>query len=445
MEGGPGQAFEARCAHALDHALGEVEAYRSWRGFDPGPRAPIDRRYQALPALTKQLMNLHAPPAFVAAGRSVEEGLRDGEIELVTTSGTTGDRIVNVWYQPWWDASERSSWALNAHARRVATGDHREAILVSPLNVGVRSDRPLPLERRRLGRFLYLNELVDPLAWPDDHLERMLHELALFRPAVLEANPSLLSRLCRYAARVGVRPFQPELVTFTYEYPSLLHRRHVQAIFDAPLVSSYGTTEAAYVFVECEHGRMHQNTASCRVDLLPFAAEHASPSLGKLLVTTFDNPWRALIRFDSGDLGRLAEGPCPCGRTEGLVLASIEGRAVNLTTTPEGRPITQAEVDRRLSTVEGLDEYALLQTDRRSYQLQVVSDRGDPAVPARAGRALRELYGPGARLAVSPARALAPEASGKYRLVKASFAIDSTSLVEPSLRPPLPPEVANGG
>jgi len=439
----PADPYLARCAVTLDRAL-EVPAYRSWRPFDPGQGVAVDRRYRALPALTKQLMNHHAPAAFVAAGRSLDQALRGGEIELVTTSGTTEDRIENVWYQPWWDASERASWTLHARARQVATGDHPEAILVSPLNVGYASEEPLPFERRRLGRFLYLNELVDPLAWPEGHYRRMLRELALFRPVVLEANPSLLSRLCRWAARAGERPFQPALITLTYEYPSLLHRRHIRAVFDAPIVSSYGSTEAGYVLIECEHGRMHQNTESCRVDFLPFSPHRSSPSVGKLLITTFDNPWRALVRFDAGDLGRLAEGPCPCGRTQGLTLSSVEGRAVNLTTAPDGRLVTQADVDRRLAEVAGLDEYQLLQTAQASYALRVVGDAGAQGVVCGAEQALRDLYGPEAGIAVSRAAALAPEASGKYRLVRSSLPIDSTSFVEPAFRPPLPPESRPG-
>jgi phenylacetate-CoA ligase len=437
---GPGR-FTTRCTAALEQALGDVAAYRTWRAFDPGSGVSVDARYRALPALTKPLMNLHAPAAFAAPGLDLAQGLRAGEIELVSTSGTTEDRIQNVWYQPWWDASERASWELNAHARRAATGDHREAILVNPLNVGIASEVPLALEQRRLGRFLYLNERVDLLSWPDGHLDRILDELALFRPAVLEANPSYLSRLCRYALRTGRRPFQPALITLTYEFPSLLHRRHIQAVFEAPIMSSYGSTEAGYVFSECEHGCMHQSTEACRVDFLPLAAEHASPSVGVLLITTFENPWRALLRFDAGDLGRLATGPCRCGRTDGLTLSAIEGRTINLTRTPAGALVTQAEVDRCLAEVPGLEEYQLHQRDERSYALQVVT-RGDAtAVQRRAGAALRERYGPGAEVTVSLATALAPEPSGKFRLVRAAFPMDARSLVEPALRPPLPPEL----
>jgi phenylacetate-coenzyme A ligase PaaK-like adenylate-forming protein len=436
----PPDAFGARCTAALEEALGRVAAYRRWRAFDPGAGAGVDRRYAALPALTKRAMA--RPEDFVPPGRSLEEALRAREVELVTTSGSTDDKITNVWCQGWWDASERASWALNAHAARVMTGTHREAILVSPLNVGVASERgDLPMERRRVGRLLYLNDLVDPLAWPEGHYRRMIAELDEYRPAVLEANPSLLSRLSRWAVRHAPGVFQPELIVFTYEYPSAIHRRHIGRVFRAPQVSSYGTTEAGYVFVECEHGRLHQNAASCRVDLVPFAARCGGPRLGQLLVTTLDNPWRALLRFDVGDLGRLADGHCPCGRREGLTLAAIEGRTINLTVRPDGAPVTQAQVDAALAAVPGVDEYDLRQADARRFRLKVGGDAAcDARLRAQARDALAALYGAGAAIEVEAGTEFPPEPSGKHRLVRAAFPVDAARFLDPGARPPDAPE-----
>ncbi len=83
----------------------------------------------------------------------------------------------------------------------MATGNHMEAILVNARNVGIPSDEvDLPFEKRRLARFLYLNEKTNPALWPPRLMDRMIDELAVFKPAILEANPSLLAKLCRYAA-----------------------------------------------------------------------------------------------------------------------------------------------------------------------------------------------------------------------------------------------------
>jgi phenylacetate-CoA ligase len=431
--------FGQRCTAALEQALCCVPAYRSWRPFDLGGGVGVDRRYSELPALTKRAMA--RPADFVPAGRSLEEGLRRGEIELVTTSGSTEDRVTNVWCQSWWDGSERASWALNATASRVMTGAHREAILVCPLNVGIPSERgDLTMEQRRVGRLLCLNDLVDPLAWPDRHFRRMVAELEEYRPVVLEANPSLLSRLSRWMARHAPGTFQPELIVFTYEYPSAIHRRHIRRVFRAPMMSSYGTTEAGYVFVECEHGRLHQNVASCRVDLVPFAERFGGPRLGTLLVTTLDNPWRSLIRFDVGDLGRVAEAPCPCGRREGLTLETIEGRSINLTVRPDGVPVTQAQVDAALAQVPGIEEYDLRQADECRYHLKVSCEAAfDAAVGRRAREALAALYGPAAEIQIEAGASFPPEPSGKFRLVRAEFSIDAAQFLDPRARPPTAP------
>lgn len=433
--------YHRRCEAALRLALEETRAYESWRAFDLGEAAPLDARYGALPALTKRQMNHHAPAAFVPRGRSLDHGIARGEVELVATSGTTSERVINAWHQPWWDASERASWQLNAHARRTATGDHREAILSSPLSVGFRSDRgDLSFDQRRLGRFLFLNDLVDPLAWSEPHFERMLAELAHFQPHVLEANPSLLGRLSRWALSQGRRPFSPALIVLTYESPSLVHLRQIRAAFDAPVMSSYGTTESGYVFVECEHGRLHQNVESCRVDFVPFREGLGVPGLGTLLVTAFDNPWRSLLRFDSSDLALLEEAPCPCGRSEGLTLASIEGRQANLTTTPEGAPVTPAHIDRRLAEVPGLVDYQLHQQDARSYLLRAAAEAGlDASMEHELARALRDVYGPGARIQVAEAQDLGPESSGKFRLVRSALAVDVDAFLDPRRRPPPAP------
>ncbi len=193
--------YHERSRDLLEAALKELSAYQSWRAFDPGPRYPIDARYAAMPALTKKDIRDHFPDGFVPPGKDMKQGLQSGEIEFVKTSGTSDVSVTNIWNQKWWDESERLSWKLNSHAARLATGTHHEAILANPLNVGfISNDADLPMEKRRLARFLYLNEKTDPALWTPALMERMTDELAEFKPAVLEANPSLLAKLCRHIA-----------------------------------------------------------------------------------------------------------------------------------------------------------------------------------------------------------------------------------------------------
>ena len=429
-----------RCERALDEALRSTPAYESWRALDPGPAVSVCSRYAALPALTKADLRLHGPQGFVPHGRDIAAGVAAHEIELVQTSGSTGDRVTNVWYQPWWDASEAASWQVNACARAAAVGEHPEAILTSPWCTGFPcEDDYLAVHQRTMGRFLYLSERSDPSTWSAELMDRMASELNAFKPVVIEANPSFLARLSRHIVERRLRVPSPAIIILTYENPSILHHRQISRAFDAPVASSYGATEAAYVFMECEAGRMHQVTESCHVDFLPFAQEHGGPDIGRILVTTFGNPWRALVRFDIGDVVRLnGPAPCPCGRSEGLTLASVEGRTISITLTPSGRAVTQGAVDRALGAVEGLVEYQMLQKGPVAYHVRFVPEEGASSIVGRAAReALRGVYGNAAVITAEPAGAIVPEPPGKYKLAKPHETVDPDALLDVEYAPRL--------
>ena len=418
---------------ALETALKEIPAYRLWRLFDPGAGYPVDTRYQAMPALTKKDIREHFPNGFVPPDVNIQKGLDSGEISFVQTSGTTDDKVTNIWNQKWWDASERASWKLNAHATRLATGEHPEAILVNPLNVGIASDTiDLPLAERRLARFLYLSERTSYSKWTKSHMDRMIRELAIFKPVILEANPSLLAKLCRYAFESKQTVFQPGLIVLTYENPTLFHYRQIRQVFSTPIASSYGTTETGYVFMQCEEGKFHQNTEFCRVDFQPLKKEHGGPSLGRILVTPFHNEWYHLVRFDVGDLVRLdEEGKCACGRSSGFILSATEGRFVNVTLTCMGRLVTSRELDTNLSILNEIDEYKLEQSTKDSYEIHIASRQPDKQqLAASVTSILKKLYGKEAKISVIHEDVIAPESSGKYRISKTLFPLKIEDYLE---------------
>ena len=128
-----------------------------------------------------------------------------------------------------------------------------------------------------------LNEKTDPRCWTSEHIDRMINELGVYQTAVLEANPSLLARLCRYVIAMRKAVFQPRLIVFTYEYPTSFHYRQIPRVFHAPTASPYGSTEAGYVFMQCEQGKFHQNCEFYRVDFQPLKTEHGGPFVGRIL------------------------------------------------------------------------------------------------------------------------------------------------------------------
>jgi phenylacetate-coenzyme A ligase PaaK-like adenylate-forming protein len=423
--------YDERSWNTLDTALGGCSAYRPWRDFDPGLNFPVDARYASMPWLTKKDIREHFPDGFVPSGRNLKQALEKEEVWFVTTSGTMDLAVTNIWNPEWWFASERASWKLNSHLDKICTAEHTEAILANPINVGFKSDEgDLPSEKRRWGNYLYLNEKTTPLLWTPQLMDRMIKELQEFKPDILEANPSLLAKLCRYISRTGKSVYQPKAITLTYEYPTAFHYRQMRSVFSCPTVSSYGATEIGYVFEECECGKLHQNTAYCRVDIQPLRGE---PEVGRILVTTFNNPWYYLIRFDVSDLVRIdPTGKCPCGRDDGIILSNIEGRAMNCTVSTDGKLVTPFELEKAVSILENVDEYRLDQETPDGYLLRLVSERPDKeALGKEAASILKKLYGREANITVVYEKAITPETSGKYRLSRANFPIEIENFLDP--------------
>ena len=415
----------------LELALGEVPGYASWRRADPGPRADVDDRYAALPALTKRELREHFPAGFVPRQRELGPGLAAGEVEFAQTSGSTDDRVTLVFNPAWWEASERAAWGLNRHARRVADGRHREVVLASPRCVGPGfSPKPLSVAERTIGRHLYVNQKINPATWTATDIRRMAAEINDYAPLALEGDPAYLAAFARRLSETGGRIHQPRLVFLTYSYPSRLYLRQIRKVFSAPLVSSYGSTETGHVFMECEAGRLHQNSGHCRVDFLPWLFRHGGPQRGRILVTVFHNPWFVVLRFDIGDVARLDDrGPCPCGRNGGMVLAAIEGRLADVTFDGDGNAVTVDDVDAALAQVAGLTAWQLDLPAPGSLRLRVTAEPGQARQALRLAREqLRKIYGDKAKIDAEAARALLHEKSGKFRFTRPAYPVDHAAL-----------------
>lgn len=412
------EAYFKNCIKTLEIALQRVPPYQSWRPYDLGSSYTVDERFQALPILSKDEYKRFSPDCFVPVERDIREAIERGEIEYVITNGISGEKIKILWSQSWWDKTEQASWALNAHTSTAHLGKHREAILTSALCVGVLSDDyDLSFDERKNDRFLYLNEKSSPLLWQKHHFERIVAELQRFKPLVLEANPSFLSRFARFITKNHLHVFQPSLVLLTYELPSLFDLQDIRQVFNCPICNSYGSTEAGHIFMECEFGRFHQNTTWCRVDLEPLELDCTSADIYRIIVTTFNNPWGVLLRYDTGDLCKSTKDfVCRCGRQEGLIIDRLEGRTRNLTMTVDGKLVTEKQVDLALSGIKSISTYQLVQISANEYLLRFNSKGKTNSIEKLAIAHLRDLYGDSANFFFSEEN-IQPEKSGKFRRV----------------------------
>src|SRR5258708_3289170 len=102
----PDPEHDARALASIARALGEIPFYTKRGHAPPAPGASLDAALRALPVLFKKDVRAALPKQWVPAGSDVKGALASGDIELVETSGTTGDRVRVLWDNGWWPRQE---------------------------------------------------------------------------------------------------------------------------------------------------------------------------------------------------------------------------------------------------------------------------------------------------------------------------------------------------
>ncbi len=159
------------------------------------------------------------------------------------------------------------------------------------------------------------------------------------RPNVISSTPSVLAA---WASRyTGPRL---NLVETTGEPLLYSERNLIEEAFGAPVYDAYGLTECV-VGVECEsHTGFHYWPDAVHVDILDPERDVPVPpgESGEIVLTSFMQERLPIIRYRSGDRGRLLLFPCECGRA--LPRVFFEGRLTSSLSLPRGVQLDEQEL-----------------------------------------------------------------------------------------------------
>lgn len=152
-----------------------------------------------------------------------------------------------------------------------------------------------------------------------------LQKIRDYEPDFIYGYPSAVDTLTRtmQAAKIALRK-PPKVIALTGEPLYGFQRMRISDRWESPLAEEYGCGEVGTMGFECPDGTLH------------IAEENAfiEASDTKLLVTHLHNLRFPLIRYDTGDLGRIDARICRCGRP--LRALAITGRARDRLLGPNG-------------------------------------------------------------------------------------------------------------
>jgi phenylacetate-CoA ligase len=253
---------------------------------------------------------------------------------------------------------------------------------------------------------------------PHDLLAWYVERIRNWQPAVLSGLPTYLQFLARHLERqrLAPLPIRSLLPQGALSTPGL--KRELARAFGVPVHEVYGGHEFGCIATTCEkQEKLHVLISECLVEIVR-EGKHVQPGeVGEIVITAFNNRVMPLIRYRPGDVGRLYDDYCACGRKSQLLI--LEGRLQNTIATSKGL-VTEREVVDFLGSWPNVEFSQLVQrSDTRCDLLVVESDSGHPDLGALA-EATSDFLGGEMRVRPRVVSTIKPEVSGKFRFVKST-------------------------
>lgn len=403
-------------------ALGRfADALRSERG--PRPAAPppqtlawVRRLTPKVPRLRRALKGLRLPSDWALVPTMCREDVAVRPAELVPddaelakmivyrTAGTTGHALL-VPHAPRAAGAYLPllEFALRRHGVRPRWSSGAAACFL----VGAQARTvtyPCTLSYWKGGGFAKLN--LNPDDWPAEG--SAARYFAEFAPPLLTGDPISFSEMLR----TGVR-HRPMAMVSTAVAMSAGLKRRLERAYRCPVVDWYSLTETGPLGYACPEGNgTHQLPHDVHLEVLgPDGAPVPDGQRGEVTVTGGRNPYLPLVRYRTGDWGRIERGRCPCGERMPRLM-DLEGRAPVLFRRADGGVLNPVDVSRVLREFP-IVQHELAQRADLSLDLAVRpvdAALGFPA--ARAREALEALFGPGVRVEVRLDAALGQRSEG---------------------------------
>jgi len=192
-------------------------------------------------------------------------------------------------------------------------------------------------------------------------------------------------------------------------------RDTIEKAFECKVLNRYGSREVGLIASECQKQEgLHINADNLHVEIVKNGKSVPVGESGDILITDFFNKGMPLIRYNLGDVGRLSNDTCSCGRTLPL-MKSIEGRSGDFFVAEDGSLVHGEYFTHLFYGVEDVKKFQLIQESLSEVILKVVSKEQNPEAEylTRITNKIREMLGKQSEIKLQFVSDIPPTASGK--------------------------------
>lgn len=403
-----------RMVEALRFAEQRVPYYRR-RFAEHGVRARDVKAPEDLlrfPVLTKADLR--------AAGKElVVDGFR-GTLIPSGTGGSTGAPVRFSYDHRTYEI--RIAAAMRADGWAGARLGERELHL---WGVPLAPEPALQRAKRAAHQALLRKKTVSAFDLSEARLAQLVDDIARYRPRVIIGFTTALFHVARYALEVGKR-LPPLRGVVTAAERLFSHQREtIERAFEAPVFDRYGCREVMLIAAECErHEGKHINAEGVFVELHRNGRLARPGEPGEVIVTDLACRSMPLIRYKNEDIAVAAAAPCSCGR--GLpMLASVEGRVLDMIVGPEGQLLAGEFFPHLLKDYPAVRRYQVHQDRQRTITVKVVAGEGFATeTPRLIEHSIRRFLGAQAAIAVQVVDDIPLTPGGKFRVTVSEVPVE---------------------
>ena len=247
-------------------------------------------------------------------------------------------------------------------------------------------------------------------------VEEVLAELDRLRPTIVRSYGTYLEVLFRTAVARELTFHRPRAVLYSGDTMSAAGRELIEEL-GIRVLSRYNAVECFKIAYTCEEGAgFHVHEDLCHVRLVDGNGRDVEPGeRGEVVISNLVNRGTVLLNYRLGDVARLDETRCACGRSSAR-LVELEGRVDDVIALSDGRFVYPTEVWQALRSHTNLLRYQLVQLAPAAFELRVVTTAEENAGAEAAAGDLSRLLGH-ARVTLVRVAELSAGPGGKFRHV----------------------------
>lgn len=259
---------------------------------------------------------------------------------------------------------------------------------------------------------------LDTLKMDEKTMRRYCTTLRRKQPSILFGHAHSLYLFAMFLKKEGVYDIRPRGVISTAMVLHDFERALIEEIFGCKVTNRYGCEEVSLIACECEaHTGLHVNMDSIFFECVDSEGKPVpAGEPGAVVVTDLTNFAMPLIRYKVGDVARLSEDSCSCGRTYPLI-ESIEGRIADYIRTPEGQFVSGISLTENFAmALEGVKQLQIIQETHDSLKFRIVrAKKWNGSQVSKIAELVGERFGRSMQHQIEFVESIQSESSGKYR------------------------------